>query len=153
VVIVAGFIGASCGRQEEARLEATPTATTRSTPTPLATSGTLLNFDFKTLKVGFPGYNLHVRSSQLTAKLNCALEQGATEGEVTVLGEGTTPAPAEVVGVCDTRSAALEQQITGELTLTLFYGAHPVVNELTKPPDRLDGDLSVYSFHMNFFDQ
>ncbi|MEP6895839.1 MAG: hypothetical protein ABI986_09560 [Chloroflexota bacterium] len=131
----------------------TPIAT--YTPEPISTptlantdvTGTVLNIKFP-FEPGFPGYLIDIKSKALTVNLMCILDQGKTTGDAVDLNSSS--AEMKKYGTCDTKSVTLETRIDDQVTVTIILGGFPVVNEVTKSPDRITDQLVEFDFEYSF---
>ena len=87
-----------------------------------------------------PGYIVDIKSDVLTANLMCAVKSG----EILNLDESSDS--TKKWGTCDTNSMTLDVGISGKMTVTIILGGFPVVNEVTKSPDQINGNQSEYFF-------
>ena len=129
----------------------TATYTPEPTITPILTNtdvkGTVLNIKFP-FEPSFPGYLVDIKSKLLTVDLMCILEQGKTTGDAIDLNSSSTE--TKKYGTCDTRSMTLEPRIDDSITVTVILGGFPVVNEITKSPDRITDQSVEFDFEYSF---
>lgn len=102
-------------------------------------TSTLIKIEFP-FEPSPPGYLVNIKSDVFTANLMCAVENGE------ILNLDETSDSTQKWGTCDTSSMTLDVGIPDKMTVTIILGGFPIVDEVTKSPDQINGDQAEYFF-------
>ncbi len=102
-------------------------------------TSTLIKIEFP-FEPSPPGYLVNIKSDVFTANLMCAVENGE------ILNLDETSDSTKKWGTCDTSSMTLDVGIPDKMTVTIILGGFPVVDEVTKSPDQINGNQAEYFF-------
>lgn len=114
-----------------------------SNSSPTTVTSTMIRIEFP-FEPSFPGYIVDIKSDVFTANLMCDLENGV------VLNLDESSDSAKKWGTCDTSSMTLNIGIPDQMTVTAILGGFPVVNEITKSPEKINGNQAEYFFESSF---